>query len=93
MIIQDVGLVISGIEDMKNCHGLTDKVMLGHRLDSVISKVFSNLVYSVILWFCKNENKEEIFLETFRSEEDDGVRIKIMIKKKEGDFKKDRKRF
>lgn len=31
------------------CHGLVDKVVLVRRLDSVISKVFSNLVDSVIL--------------------------------------------
>lgn len=34
------------------CCGLADKVMFGHRLDSMTSKVFSNLIYSVTLWFC-----------------------------------------
>lgn len=33
------------------CHSLVDKVPLGHSLDSIISKVFSNLVNSVIFVF------------------------------------------
>lgn len=60
--------------------------MLGHRLDWIISKVL------LILWFCRNDNKEKIFLEAFRSEEGDGVLEKNDDQKMRGDFKKDRKR-
>lgn len=31
------------------CHGLVDKLLLGHRLDSMTSRIFSNLTKSVIL--------------------------------------------
>ena len=31
------------------CHGLVDKLVLGHRLDLMLSKVFSGLVDSVMI--------------------------------------------
>lgn len=35
--------------DGTQCHGLVDEEMLGYRLDSMISRVFSNLVHAVVL--------------------------------------------